>query len=128
MGLFDGFPFKSQEQIKRERKDFEKRVFPLGEPERLAVEEVLKTLLEGKLQASEKLFAFISAKDQYTQADPDIPGEDVKTARRALNKQHWLSDEAKDMILAFIKLESKITSLDDMPSVEMVRATAWSAE
>lgn len=119
MGWFDGFPFKTKEQMERERKEFESRVFPLGPEQKDIALAILKQLLvRPKLKDNEKLYAYISAKDKYA-----YHGDDggVEYAQSALRKQKWLNEEEIRLVLALVMLDTKATSLEEYPSIEEIQ-------
>lgn len=124
MGWFDGFPFKSKEQMEKEERDFEKRLFPLGIEQRDAVAAVLCKIIPAGKEAKNKenLYAFISAKDKYTSCD------DIQDAQKAaygeLQRQRWLKEKDRLMILAFVELEAKISDLEQMPDTEAIEKHA----
>lgn len=124
MGWFDGFPFKSREQMARERQEFEDRVFPLGMEQRDYALRILQELLPKKLPDEEKLFAFISSKDTYkSNKDPE---KGLQLARTALLRQRHLTEEGVAAVLALVRLDDQAQSLAEYPSVEAVRkAAVW---
>ncbi len=124
MGIFDGFPFKSREQMEREQKEFEKRVFPhdIEKTKALALDR-LRPYGEkkpGKLMAdNEVLFSYISAKDIFVQAGG---GEDgVAAAKKALKRQSWLPKQMVEAVLALVKLEENRDGLEDFPTADDIR-------
>lgn len=119
MGLFDGWPFKSKEQLERERRDFEKRVFPLGEAQRTMAAALLAELMSKKLKEDERMYAYISAKDKYTQEDEEERA--MHLARQTLMQQKWLTDSDRLVALALVRLEIGIEGLDEYPTADRVR-------
>ncbi len=127
MGLFDGWPFKTREQEDKEKRDFEKRVFPFGPEQKDAAEAVLKEGITGKLKNQEKLFAFICAKDACM-LNGGEEEDGLEKAQEALKKQKWVSAEDRKFIYTFMRLEIRATSLEDYPTVEQVRQQLAYAE
>lgn len=127
MGWLDGWPFKSKEQTEKERQAFEQRVFPLGEGQRAAAQAVLDELLVAKkMKASDRMFAFIVAKDRY-ELDERSP-EAVDAARAQLVKLRWLSAEQIDLVLTLVRLDALVENLDDYPAAGDVRRMAGVAQ
>lgn len=122
MGLFDGFPFKSKEQAQREQKDFEKRVFPFGLEQREAARAVLAAVIPGQKHDNERLFAFISAKDNYIL--DEMSEEALNKSRAKLATMKWLSAEEIELVLALVRLDSAIQSLEDYPTPQQVTAAS----
>lgn len=121
MGWFDGFPFKSKAQQDKERKAFEKTVFPFGvEEHREAARKVLHEVLQAnKLQDDQRLYAYIIAKEAYMECE-DV-GEEANAALRVLHKQPWVTDEHAALIISLIRLEKGAESLENFPTAEQVR-------
>jgi len=118
MGWFDGFPFTNNEERERRRKDFEKRIAPFGVDEQ---REKLKATLGGlfpKINTTDAMFAFYDAKDAFTKKDTVEEGRDA--ARLKLRKLSWIDGQSEAVLLRFIELENKITSLDDYPTANDV--------
>ena len=116
MGLFDGFPFKSKEDTEREKQEFQKRVFPLGMVQRDAAQSVLEELFQNPKRLREYLFAFIISKDRYTKNDmTDAAMEDVKVQ---LNRQKWLKENDKQLIIALMLLDCRASSLENYPTAQ----------
>lgn len=123
MGLFDGFPFASREQQEKDRAAFEKRVFPLGLAQRDKAREVLQQLLAGKrTRDTDRLFAYITAKDSYTQQQD--PANALAAAQDTLKKQKWLTDESRRTMLALVLLEADTQTLENYPTADDVRRKA----
>ena len=120
MGWFDGWPFKSKEQQEKEERDFQKRVFPFGMEQRDAALAVLKEGTTSKLKDSEKLFAFICAKDACLLNGGEAE-DGLQKAEATLDKQKWIPKEDRCFILTFMRLEIRATSLEDYPTAEDVR-------
>lgn len=128
MGWFDGFPFKSKQQREKERREFERLVFPFGvEEQRAAARKVLNEMLPGKkIQDEQRLYAFICAKEAYLTCEE--AGEEVDAALRTMRKQPWITDEFAASILSLIRLEKNIESLEEYPTAEEVQAAAPTIE
>ena len=124
MGWFDGFPFKTQKQVEKERKTFENRVFPLGlEAQRDAARTVLREALTTKAEDEQLLFPFICGKDAYVSAMEDEEPPRV-AALFAIRHLRWLSSDEKKIFLALIELDIQAGSLENYPTADMVRAAA----
>ncbi len=120
MGWFDGFPFQSREQMDKEKRDFEKRVFPFGLAQRDCARAVLQQLVPNKKFEGEALFAFISSKDIYMQNEQSPEG--LQHARKQLKRMRFFSEEDKDKILALVVLDAAAPSLEEYPTAEAVLA------
>ena len=118
MGWFDGFPFQSREDMEREKRDFERRVFPLGLAQRDAARTVLRELIPHIKSDSESLFAFISAKDIYMLNEQT--DEALARARAQMKKLRYFTEEDKDKILALLLLDATATSLEEYPTAQEV--------
>ena len=122
MGWLSGFPFKTQKQVEREKKDFEKRVFPLGvEEQRQAALAVLRGYMRPKLRDEEILFAFIAAKDAYLQGLED-EADPAAAALQFMDRQKRLAPGERQLILALVELEKDVTSLENYPTAKQVCA------
>ena len=116
MGLFDGFPFTSKEERERRKKDFDNRVVPFGaEEQRDKVRETLKVLFP-KVDLLDATFAFFNAKDAYTLKDTEEEG--LAAARLKLSKIRWIDGRTMTILLRYVQLETKATSLEDYPTPE----------
>jgi hypothetical protein len=124
MGILDGFPFVSKEERVRREQEFDNRVLPFGiEQQRDAVKRLLSALIPDGIDKPETLlFAFLVAKDAYTKNYKGDPGTDA--ARKQLDRILRRSEREKALILAAVKLDTEITSLDDYPTAEEVLAAA----
>lgn len=118
MGLFDGFPFQSKDEVERQRQDFEKRVFPLGLKQREAARLVLRKLIPHVKNDSELLFAFISSKDVYMINEQSEKA--FALARAQMKKLRYFSEEDKDKIMALLLLDVRVSSLEEYPTEEDV--------
>lgn len=118
VGWFNGWPFKSKEQQAKEEREFENRVFPLGEAQREMALGILRQVTSKKLRDNEKLFAFISAKDRYVQAEEDPDA--LELSRAQLIKMNWLKEDDLAPILALVVLDARVQSLSDYPTLEAV--------
>lgn len=120
MGWFDGWPFKSKEQMDKEAKDFQERVFPFGPTQKDAALAVLQQGVKGKrVKDEEKLFAYICAKDACLLNGGELEGG-LQAAETTLNKQKWIPEEDRRFILTFVRLEIRAPSLEEYPTAEDV--------
>lgn len=129
LNIFDGFPFKSFKQMEKERKRYERRIFPFGmQAQRDAAKTVLRELIPNpKVADEERLYAFISVKDLYTREveEDDEPAdqEEMETAaRKQLARLRWMTEEDKVAIFTLVRLECRITSLEEYPTAQDVLA------
>lgn len=123
MGWFDGFPFKSREQTEKERKAFERKIFPLGvDAQRAAALQVLREVTSPGMKDDQKLFAFISSKDKYL--DQDTRSEGLALVRFHLKKQRWVSEEDMAAVAALVVLENGVLSLEEYPTAQQVQQAA----
>lgn len=120
MGIFDGFPFKSKDQVERERKEFADKILPLGEAQKQKALAVLCQITGPKLRSEEKLFAFFTAKQQYLDAGGGTEG--VRAAQKKLAGFRYVPKEDAQHIVAMVTLEKDVESLDDYPTAEQVLA------
>lgn len=119
MGWFDGFPFKSREQVEKERKIFVNKIFPLGLEQREKALAVLKEVTGPKLSANEVLFAFICAKEAYLNEEEEE--KRVQAALHAMQRQRELRQQDKAAIVALLELELGIDSLESYPTAGQVK-------
>jgi hypothetical protein len=122
MGLLDGWPFRSREEIERRNREFDERVMPLGGGQK---DRALSILEELKPQGSrndgkELLFGYLIGKDKYVQKGKGESGMEAMSAE--LNKLKFLSDEEKRVIRALVKYDSEIINIDYYPTAEKIRA------
>jgi hypothetical protein len=123
MGWFDGFPFVSAEQRKRNQQDFERRIFPFGlEAHRAAAKGLLSQIITAPLSEEERLFAYIMAKDKYLLNDRGEAG--LQAARKQLATLRWLNERDRELLLAMVRLEAEAPSLDAYPGPEAIRKAA----
>lgn len=122
MGWFDGFPFKSREQIEKDRKRFQGRMLPFGDPQKQAALAVLKQVASPKLREEELLFAFFTAKDKYLLGQED--STEVEDAQRALKRVPGLLPQDKQIVVALVLLDCALTSLEEYPTPQQVLETA----
>lgn len=127
MSWFEGFPFKTRAQMEKERKQFQSRVLPLGEPQKQAALLVLQQVVSAKVPDSERLFAFFAAKDKYLEGLEDEE-EAPKAAMQAIKKQPGLTLQDKLNIVALIHLEHAISTLEEYPTAGQVLAAALQFE
>lgn len=123
--LLSGFPFKTAEQTKKEKQQFENRVLPFGDAQRQAALGVLGQLVQAKMTDAEKLFIFLAAKDPYTLAEDPAEGE--QAARKFLKRQRMLSGADKLNVMALLQLDTALAALEkpeDYPTARQVQALA----
>jgi hypothetical protein len=122
MGLFDGWPFRSKEEIERRNREFNERVMPLGETQKELALAVLGKLKPPKSRNSDKelLYGYLVAKDKYVQ---ESKGQDGMNAMsRELDRMAFLSDEEKRVIRTLVQYDSEIINIDYYPSADKIRA------
>ncbi|MDR1495927.1 MAG: hypothetical protein LBS67_03290, partial [Clostridiales Family XIII bacterium] len=98
MGLLDGWPFRSREEMERKNREFDERVIPLGPEQKELAQNVLAKLKPPKSRNDKKelLFGYLVGKDKYVQ---NGKGEDGMAAMSAeLKKLKFLSDEENRII------------------------------
>ena len=122
MGWFDGWPFKSQAQMKKEQAEYEKKLLPFGEEQRDAADKVLAQVTGPKLKDRERMYLFLAAKEKFLTKDTEE--EALDSAGRFLMDQSWLPRQDARMILAFALLEYRAPSLEEYPTAEIVRQEA----
>ncbi len=122
--IFHGFPFVSREQLEREERDFKNRIFPLGIEQREHIATILSEVIPEVRNESDRLYAFISAKDAYMQEYTYDAGRAISLARDAIRVMRWKNSHLENLILSLIILELPLTSLDEYPTAEMVRQKA----
>ncbi|MDR2163945.1 MAG: hypothetical protein LBO70_08475 [Clostridiales Family XIII bacterium] len=122
MGLLDGWPFRSREEIEKRNREFDERVMPLGGDQKDQAMAVLGELKPkgSRNDTKELLFAYLVSKDKYIQ---NGKGEDGMNAMSLeLNRLKFLSDYEKRVVKALVKYDSEIINLDYYPSAEKIRA------
>jgi hypothetical protein len=122
MGLLDGWPFRSKEDIERRNREFDERVIPLGPRQKDMAMAVLEELKPSGSRNDNKelLFGYLVGKDKYVMKGK---GEDGMVAMTLeLGKLKFLSDEEKRVIMALVKYDSDIIDIDYYPSAEKIRA------
>lgn len=125
MGLFDGFPFKTKDQIEKERADFSAKVFPLGPEQKEAASNILGQIISRKTKTQQALFAFIAGKDYCLSLVEKDGHIDTVVLRRFLTKQHiGLPPEDQALVAALILLDFDVTRLDEYPAADIVRQKA----
>ncbi len=125
MQWFDGFPFKSKEKIRKEKEAFERRMLPLGQEQKARALAMMQELMEGKVPDTELLFAYFTAKDRYlTYIDEgmdvamEMAGEGLERPTTRLNAWN------RHMVVALVRLEDGISSLEEYPTKEAVAELA----
>ena len=118
MGWFDGFPFVSREERERRRKDFEKRIAPLGlDEQRDMLKATLCELFPG-IDKIDLVFTYYDAKDSYTKKE--TPGESEMAARQKMRRARWMDGRKETIFIRLIEKEIALTSLDDFPTAKDV--------
>lgn len=120
MGWFDGWPFKSGEKMQKEQQEFEKRVFPFGMEQRDKAQAVLQQLSTGKQSIQEMMFAFIHAKDNYTQEED--ADKALARSNAVLDKLRWRKPQDRQLVQALLLLDLSAPSLEEYPTAEQVQA------
>ena len=118
MGWFDGFPFQSKADMEKEKRDFEKRVFPFGLEQRDHARTVLQELIPHVKSDTELLFAFINSKDIYMKDEQSEEG--LLRARQQMKKLRYFTEEDKDRILTLVQLDAAAPSLENYPTAQDV--------
>jgi hypothetical protein len=122
MGLFDGWPFHSKEEIERKNREFNERVMPLGPEQKDRILAVLGELKPAgsRNDVKELLFGYFVGKDKYIL---NGKGEDGMAAAAAeLKKVKFLSEEERRVIKALIIYDSEVINMDYYPTAEKIRA------
>lgn len=123
MKWFDGFPFKSREQLKKQQQEYEQRILPLGEAQRQQVLGVLRQLYAGtKWTDSELLYLFFNAKEQFLEGE--TPEDGLALAAAGLAGSSLAKKLDTKPLLALVQLDAPLTSLDAYPTAEQVRSAA----
>jgi hypothetical protein len=122
MGLLDGWPFRSKEDIDRRNREFDERVIPLGPEQKDLAQAVLEELKppRSRNDKRELLFGYLIGKDKYVLKGKGEDGMAAMTAE--LGKLKYLSDAEKLIIKALVKYDSDIIDIDYYPSAEKIRA------
>lgn len=71
MGLLDGFPFKSFAQVKKEREEYDHKIFHLGEGHKEKIKEVLQLNITDKKRQQDALYIFVCMKAAYLENEQD---------------------------------------------------------
>jgi hypothetical protein len=122
MGLLDGWPFRSREDIERQNREFDERVIPLGPVQKELATAVLEELKPSGSRNDNKelLFAYLVGKDKYVMKGKGDDGMAAMTVE--LNKLRFLSTEEKRVIKALVKYDSDVINIEYYPSAEKIRA------
>ncbi|MDR0518692.1 MAG: hypothetical protein LBG82_01360 [Clostridiales Family XIII bacterium] len=122
MGLLDGWPFRSREEIERKNREFNDRVIPLGEAQKERVMELLGELKPAGSRNDKKelLFAYLVAKDRYIQKGKGDEGSAAMAAE--MKKLRYLSDEEQLIIKTLVKYDSELINIDYYPTADKIRA------
>jgi hypothetical protein len=118
-----GFEFLSKEEREKTRAEFTKVIYPFGEETHKAkVLDVLHEVCTGKERDEELLFVFITSKEIYLKEENDID----RIHKMFLQNKHqrWISEENLRMVATLIYLEADITSPDNYPTADAVRAAS----
>jgi hypothetical protein len=121
MGIFDGWPFHSKEEIERKNREFNERVIPLGPTQKDRALAVLKELKPRKSRndGKELLFCYLVSKDKYLL---NGKGEDGMAAMSSeLNRLKFLSEEEKRLIKTLVTYDSEVIDIHYYPSAEKIR-------
>jgi hypothetical protein len=122
MGLLDGWPFRSKEEIERRTREFDERVIPLGTRQKDMAQAVLEELKPAGSRNVKKelLFGYLVGKDKYVLKGK---GEELMIAMgMELDKLKFLTPEEKRIIKALVKYDSEVINLDYYPTAEKIRA------
>jgi hypothetical protein len=122
MGIFDGWPFHSKEEIERKNREFNERVIPLGPAQKDRALAVLKELRPPKSRndSKELLFCYLVSKDKYLLKGKGQEGMAAMTSE--LDRLKFLSGEEKRLIKTLVAYDSEIIDLNYYPSAEKIRA------
>jgi hypothetical protein len=121
MGLLDGWPFRSKEDIERKSREFDERVMPLGPKQKECAMAVLEALKPpgSRNDNKELLFGYLVAKDRYILKGKGEEG--MRAMSEELKRLKFLSDEEKRLIRALVKYDSEIINIDYYPTPEKIR-------
>lgn len=119
-GIINWFSFVSKEQREQHEQDYFKKMFPMGEEQKIREAMLLKACILTELQPSEKLYQLQVVKEAFRQPDE-------KRKMAALKKWYQapladkLSPQERSMLLALAELEQNCSTLEEMPEPEEIR-------
>jgi hypothetical protein len=122
MGLLDGWPFRSREDIERKNREFNERVMPLGDRQKDLAMALLGELKPtgSRNDRKELLFAYLVAKDKYVQKGKGEEGSEAMNAE--LKKLRFLSEHEQRIIKTLVRYDSEIIDINYYPTAEKIRA------
>jgi hypothetical protein len=122
MGLLDGWPFRSKDDIERRNREFNERVMPLGETQKELAAAVLEELKPrgSRNDSKELLFGYLVAKDKYVANGKGEGG--MASMDTEMKKLKFLSEEERRIIKALVKYDSEVINIDYYPTAEKIRA------
>lgn len=122
MGFLDQWPFKSRARQEEERQATEQLYFPLGGEQKHYILAVLAPLVRARMSKEEKLFCYLCAKEIYQKGEGS---EAAVAGAYAKMRELRLKDiQDRHVMMALLRLETRISALEDFPSAEIVQARA----
>lgn len=119
MSYEDLFKFVSAEEREQKLLDYQRKIFPLGLPQRDAALNAIRPLMEAKKSDTDLLYVFITAKQKYLESAADP----AQRLWKYINSQRF-SDTEKKYIMALVLLDTSAESLEEYPTAEDIRQKA----
>ncbi|SDM99853.1 hypothetical protein [Acetanaerobacterium elongatum] len=116
-------PRKSEQELKEETEELGRLVFPLGDGQRAKIEALLKEIDSKKIDQIDLLICFIAGKKQYLKE-----GSLGFVYRKAMGSNATLTKQQGKEIAALVALDSKAETLEQLPTIEQIRAYAQQLE
>lgn len=119
-GVMQWFSIMSKEQREQHQEDYFKRMFPLGEAQRISEQKLLEQCILTEIPPNEKLYQLQIVKEALMQSDE-------KRKRAKLRKWYGaplvkkLPHQERAMLLALAELEQECSSVEEMPTPEEIR-------
>lgn len=117
MAISDWLTIKSNKQIQEETKEFERKIFPLGDEEKEKVKDLLLKFNIKKIGASTLLYDFITLKQTlFLSKESD---NDYAIWYHSPNVK-ILSTNDKSRLKALVILDNELNDLNSFPTLEQV--------
>lgn len=112
------FDFKSKEERQADADQFFERIFPFGQKQREALENILSELFPNHNLVS-VLYHYIDAKDKLLL---NRKNQGMESALKSINKlQPLLTDDEINIVFTLMKLELQLSSIEEYPIIDDIR-------
>ncbi|MDO4198501.1 MAG: hypothetical protein Q4D13_05885 [Erysipelotrichaceae bacterium] len=120
MELEDLIDFKTKEEIEKEKRDYEGRIFPLGTAEKELISKRISELFHnGMLSDNDLLFNFICLKQAYLINDEDNKKTEYDKWYKSVYSS-YMNEKEKALMIALVNTDMNCTDINDFPDNETI--------